>query len=332
MNRRAIDRRAILAALGAAPVLARPAAVLAQSGEWPTRGPVRIIIPSPPGTPQDLYARQLGEHWGRAFGGTFVVENRPGAAGTIGMAFVANQPPDGYTLAFNSNTAQTISPQVMRNVGFDPMRSFTPVVLLYKYGMVLMVTPAIPARTTQEFVAWAKAKRGGVNIASVGLGSGGHLMGERVKVLGGFAAEPIHYRGSPPALLAVAQGECDYIVDNLGASEVLRKEGRLRALALTGRNRAPSEPELPLLSEAGMPGFDQEIWFGVSGPAGLPASIVGRLNAEANRWLGAEAIRARMASLMHEPMGGPPEAFSEYAQADARVWTEVVRETGVRAE
>jgi tripartite-type tricarboxylate transporter receptor subunit TctC len=322
-------RHLILAGAG---LLAAPRIAAAQAGEWPTRGPVRIIIPSPPGTPQDLYARQLGEHWGRALGGTFVVENRPGAAGTIGMTLVANQPPDGYTLTFNSNTSQTISPQVMRNVGFDPARSFTPVVLLYKYGMVLMITPSIPARTTQEFIAWARARTGKVNIASVGLGSGGHLMGERVRLLGGFTAEPIHYRGSPPALLAVAQGECDYIVDNLGASEVLRREGKLRALALTGRNRAPSEPNLPLLSEVGMPGFDQEIWFGVSGPAGLPKTIVDRLNAEANRWLAGEAIRARMATLMHEPMGGSPEDFARYAAADARVWTEVVRETGVRAE
>ncbi len=171
-----------------------------------------------------------------------------------------------------------------------------------------------------------------MNIASVGLGSGGHLMGERVRLLGGFQAEPIHYRGSPPALLAVSQGECDYIVDNLGASEALRKEGRLRALALTGRNRAPSEPDLPLLSEVGMPGFDQEIWFGVSAPAGTPRPVVDRLNAEANRWLAGEAIRARMAALMHEPMGGGPAAFADYAARDARVWTEVVRETGVRAE
>lgn len=325
-----MNRRQLILAAAAMPALPRLA--FAQGGEWPTRGPVRIIIPSPPGTPQDLYARSLGEQWGRAFGGTFVVENRPGAAGTIGMQAVANSPPDGYTLSFNSNTAQTISPQVMRGVGFDPARSFTPVVLLYKYGMVLMVTPSIPARTTSEFVAWARARTGKVNIASVGLGSGGHLMGERVRFLGGFTAEAIHYRGSPPALLAVAQGECDYIVDNLGASEVLRREGRLRALALTGRNRAPSEPDLPLLSEVGMPGFDQEIWFGVSGPAGLPKSIVDRLNAEANRWLQGEAIRTRMVSLMHEPMGGSPEAFAEYAAADARVWTDVIRETGVRAE
>lgn len=325
-----MQRRTLIFAASALPAL--PRIGQAQGGEWPSRGPVRIIIPSPPGTPQDLYARQLGEHWGRVLGGTFVVENRPGAAGTIGMQAVANAPPDGYTLSFNSNTSQTISPQVMRGVAFDPLRSFTPVMLLYKYGMVLMITPSIPARSTQEFVAWARARTGKVNIASVGLGSGGHLMGERVRWLSGFTAEPIHYRGSPPALLAVAQGECDYIVDNLGASEVLRKEGKLRALALTGRNRSPSEPDLPLLSEVGMPGFDQEIWFGVSGPAGLPAPIVEKLNREANLWLAGEAVRSRMRSLMHEPMGGSPQGFADYATADMKVWTDVIRETGVRAE
>ena len=221
----------------------------------------------------------------------------------------------------------------MRNVGFDPVRSFVPVMLLYKYGMVLMITPTLPARSVQEFVAWAKARTGKVNIASVGLGSGGHLMGERVRLLGGFTAEPIHYRGSPPALLAVSQGECDYIVDNLGTSETMRKEGRLRALRRpAGRDRAPSEPDLPLLSEAGLPGFDQEIWFGISAPAGTPKPIVERLNAVANRWLREKAVQARMASFMHEPMGGSPKDFAAYASRDARVWTEVVRETGVRAE
>jgi tripartite-type tricarboxylate transporter receptor subunit TctC len=322
--------------LAAAGLLAAPAIGRAQSSasgaDYPGNRPARIILPSPPGTPQDLYARLLAEHWGRTLGGTFVVENRQGASGTIGLAHVASSPPDGYTLTFNSNTAQTISPQVMRDVGFEALRSFAPVMLVYKYGMFLLITPGIPARDTQEFLAWAKAKRGGVNMASVGLGSGGQLMGERVKLRGGFAAEPIHYRGSPPALLAVAQGECDYIMDNVGASAPLRREGRLRGLALTGRNRAPDSPEIPLLSEEGLPGFDEEIWFGISAPAGTPAPIIARLNAEANRWLASEDIRRRMSGFSHEPMGGTPQAFAEFAARDMAVWADVVKETGVRAE
>jgi tripartite-type tricarboxylate transporter receptor subunit TctC len=332
-RRSLILRAAAVAASLPAAALPLPAA-LAQglAAVWPGARPVRIICPSPPGTPQDLYARQLAEHWSRTLGGTFVVENRTGAAGTIGMAYVANSAPDGYTLVFNSNTAQTISPQVMRDVGFDPVRSFTPVVLVYKYGMYLLITPAIPARSTQEFLAWARAKLGGVNMASVGMGSGGQLMGERIRLLGGFRAEPIHYRGSPPALLAVAQGECDYIMDNIGASEPLRKEGRLRGLALTGRARSPAAPGVPTLGEEGLPGFDQEIWFGLSAPAGTPRPIVERLNVEANRWLQGETVRARMAGFAHEAMGGTPEAFAEFAAWDGRVWSEVVRETGVRVE
>jgi len=326
-----MQRRLILAAAG---LLAAPSIGRAQPGvaDYPGSRPVRIIMPSTPGTPQDLYARLLGEHWGRTLGGTFVVENRPGASGTIGLAHVANSPPDGYTLTFNSNTAQTISPQVMRDVGFEALRSFAPVMLVYKYGMFLLITPSIPARTTREFLAWAKAKRSGVNMASVGLGSGGQLMGERIKLRGGFPAEPIHYRGSPPALLAVAQGECDYIMDNVGASAPLRREGRLRGLALTGRNRAPDSPEIPLLSEEGLPGFDEEIWFGISAPAGTPRPIIEKLNAEANRWLATEDIRRRMAGFSHEPMGGSPQDFADFAARDMAVWASVVKETGVRAE
>jgi len=322
-----MKRRLLLAA----PLLAAPRPGRAQS-EWPGARPVRIIMPSPPGTPQDSYARHLGEHWGRAFGGTFVVENRPGASGTIGLAHVASSPPDGYTLAFNSNTAQTIAPQVMKDAGFDGMKSFAPVMLVYKYGMFLLITPSIPARTTQEFIAWARAKRTGVNMASVGLGSGGQLMGERMKLRGGFPAEPIHYRGSPPALLAVAQGECDYIMDNIGASAALRQEGRLRGLALTGKARSPASPQYPTLAEEGLSGFEEEIWFGISAPAGTPRAIIDRLNAEANRWLKTELVRERMHGFSHEAMGGTPENFAEFAAWDQRIWADVVRETGVRAE
>jgi len=315
----------------ASPLTALPLPALAQAG-WPLARPVRIILPSPPGTPQDFYVRSLCDHYMRAFGGTFLVENRAGASGTIGLAAVANAPPDGYTLAFNSNTAQTISPLVLKDAGFDPLKSFTPVILFYKYGMFLLITASIPARNTREFLTWARAKRPSVNMASVGLGSGGMLMGERVKLRGGFTAEAIHYRGSAPALLAVAQGECDYITDNVGASASLRAEGRLRGLALTGKRRSPFLPDIPTLAEDGLPGFEEEIWFGLNAPAGAPPTIVQKLNAEGNRWLETEDIRGRMAGFMHEAMGGTPEAFVEFAAWDQRIWADVVRETGVKAE
>jgi tripartite-type tricarboxylate transporter receptor subunit TctC len=328
-----MHRRAFCAgvAAGAAVPLAAPRGARGQ-GAWPGTRPVRILSPSPAGTPQDFYARSLAEHWMRALGGTFVVENRPGASGTIGMAAVANAPPDGWTLSFNSNTAQTIAPQLMRDAGFDPLRSFAPVFLVYRYGMVLIANPAIPARGAREFVAWARARTDRVNMGTVGPGSGGHLMGERVRIRGGFAAEPVHYRGSPPSLLAVAQGECHYTVDSVGSSAALVREGRLRLLALTGRARTPAAPEVPTLAEEGFPGFVEEIWFGVSAPAGAPRAVVERLNAEANRWLASGEIRARMAGLAHEPMGGAPEAFAEFAAWDREVWAAVVRETGVRLE
>jgi len=326
-----MNRRLLLAA----PLLAAPFAARAQGGSpgaWPGARPVRLILPSPPGTPQDFYVRSLAEHYGRTLGGTFVVENRAGASGTIGMAHVANSPPDGYTLAFNSNTAQTISPLVLKDAGYDPMRSFAPVIVFYKYGMFLLINPRIPARNTPEFLAWARAKRPSVNAASVGLGSGGMLMGERVRLRGGFAAEHIHYRGSAPALLAVAQGECDYIVDNVGASAPLRAEGRLRGLALTGKRRSPFLPDIPTLAEDGLPGFEEEIWFGLNAPANTPRPIVEALNREANRWLQSDEIKARMEGFMQEVMGGTPEQFAEFAAADQRIWAEVVRETGVKAE
>lgn len=332
-----MQRRRILAGAGlvlassplATPLLANPG--VAQP-DWPGTRPVRIIQPSQAGSPADVYARLMADHFSRAFGGTFVVENRVGGTGTIGTAAVAQAPADGWTLMFTSNTSHVVAPLVLRGLPYDPVRDFVAVAGLYHYGMMLIVTPAIPARTTAEFVAWARSRRGGVNMASVGIGSVGHMMAERFHLRAGFGRVHIPYRGGPSAVLAVAQGESDYIFDNIGNSGALMRDGRLRGLSLTGRARARQRPEVPTLAEEGYPGFTEEVWFGLWAAAGLARPLLERINAEANRWLDSPDIRRRMAEAAHESLAGPPEAMHAYWMEDRRNWIEIVRETGVVLE
>ena len=336
MRRRALvaGAAATAAFAGAAAFVARGAARAqgAAASDWPGGRPVRIIYPFTPGGPGDAYARLLAEHYARTLGGTFVVENRTGAAGTVGTAHVAGSPPDGHALIMNSNSSQVIAPLVLRDPGFDPERSLVPIVRLYSYGMYLVVGPHVPANSVAEFVAWAKSRPRGVNMASVGMGSGGHLTAELFRLRAGFEAEHVPYRGGSAAIVALSRGEADYMFDSVGNSHPFVREGRARGLAVTGPRRAEAVPEIPTLEESGYPGFHQEIWFGLLAPAGTPPAIVARLNAEGNRFLADPAFRGRLAQNAHEPMGGTQEEFVRYMAEDIARWREIVRATGVRVE
>ena len=321
-----MQRRALLAAL-AVPAIAR-----AQQAEWPGTRPVRIIQPSQAGSPADVYARLFADHFARTFGGTFVVENRIGGTGSIGTAEVARSAPDGWTLLFTSNTSHVAAPLVLKSVPYDPVKDFVGIAGLYHYPMALIVTPSIPARTTAEFIAWAKQRPEGVNMASVGIGSVGHMMAERFHLAAGFNRVHIPYRGGPSAVLAVAQGESDYIFDNIGNSGMFEREGRLRFLSFTGRARQRQMAAVPLLSEEGFPGFVEDVWFGIWGPAGMPRPMVEKINAESNRWLATEAVRRRMDDGAHTQLAGTPEAFTAYWLEDLKNWRAIVQQTGIRME
>ncbi len=321
-----MQRRALLAA-----GLALPSLASAQN-EWPGNRPVRIIQPSQAGSPADVYARMYADHFARTFGGTFVVENRVGGTGSIGTAEVARAAPDGWTLLFTSNTSHVAAPLVLKSVPFDSVRDFTGIAGLYHYPMALIVTPSIPVRTTAEFVAWGKQRPEGVNMASVGIGSVGHMMAERFHLAAGFPRVHIPYRGGPSAILAVAQGESDYIFDNIGNSGMFAREGKLRFLSFTGRQRQKQMPDVPLLSEDGFPGLVQDVWFGVWGPANMPRPMVEKINAESNRWLASEAVRRRMEDGAHTQLPGTPEDFVRYWMEDLRGWTDIVRQTGIKME
>ena len=321
-------RRTLLAAaaLPAVPRIARAQA------DWPGTRPVRIIHPAVAGGPGDIYTRMMAEFFGRTLGGTFVVENRPGATGSLGTGVAAQAPADGWTLLVNSNTAHVVGPLVLRDLSFDPVRNFTAVAAMYRYGMMLIINPKIPAKTTAEFVAWARAQPRGTTMASVGIGSVGHLMAERLRQKADFPAVHVPYRGGPPAMVAVTTGEADWIIDNIGNSGPLLRDGKVRGLGLTGAERAKQMPEIPTLAEEGYPGLLEEVWFGIWAPAGTPRPIVEKLNAATQSWLALPEIRARMDAGAHTPMPGSPADMDRFWAEDRARWTTLVREVGVRVE
>ncbi len=318
-------RRALLAA----PALALAGPVRAQDA-WPGTRPVKVIYPGAPGSPADVYIRLMCEHFSRAFGVPFVLENRPGGSGAIGSVAVANAAPDGFTLLFTPNSFQVVAPQVIRNVGFDPVRAFTPIANIYRYGMLLITANKVPISSTAEFVAWAKAQPGPLNMASVGIGSVGHLLVDRFRRRAGIEVVHIPYRQN--AMLSIVTGECDFIIDNIGSSGQLMRDGKVKPLALTGQERSPLFPHLPLLSEVGYPGFNEEVWFGLFAPTGTPRGIVEKLNAETNKWLALPDTQRRFQQGAHTGVPGTPEDLARFWAADRAHWAQVVQETGITVE
>jgi tripartite-type tricarboxylate transporter receptor subunit TctC len=320
-----MHRRALIAL----PALALPGQARAQEA-WPGTRPVKVIYPGSPGSPADVYARLMCEHFSRAFGAPFVLENRTGGSGAIGSIVAANAAADGYTLLFNPNSFQVVAPLVIRNVGFDPVKAFTPVANIYRYGMLLITANQVPITTTAEFVAWAKAHGGPVNMASVGIGSVGHLLADRFRRRAGIEVVHVPYRAN--AMTSIVTGECDYIIDNIGSSGQLMRDGKVKPLALTGQERSPLFPELPLLAEVGYPGFNEEVWFGLFAPTGTPRHIVEKVNAETNKWLALPDTLRRFQQGAHTAVPGTPEDLARFWAADREHWAQVVRETGITVD
>jgi tripartite-type tricarboxylate transporter receptor subunit TctC len=309
-----------------APALAQPAPAPA----WPAGRPVKVIYPGSPGSPADVYGRLLCEHFARSFGVPFVLENRAGGSGAIGSLLAGHAAPDGLTLLFTPNSFQVVAPLVIRNIGFDPARLFTPVANIYRYGMLLIAANRVPIADTAGFVAWARSRPGPVNMASVGIGSVGHLLADRFARRAGIETVHVPYRQN--AMLSIVTGECDFIIDNIGNSGQLMREAKVRSLALTGPERSPLFPDLPLLSEVGYPGFLEEVWFGLFAPTGTPRPIVERLNEATNAWLALSDTAARFHRGAHTAVPGTPEDLARFWAADRAHWAQVVQETGISAE
>jgi tripartite-type tricarboxylate transporter receptor subunit TctC len=321
--------RIVARALALVLLAATSAAIHAQN--YPTK-PVRFVIGFSPGGPSDILTRLVGSHLSQGLGQPFVFDNRPGAGGNIAGEITAKSPPDGYTILMGNNSILATNAALYRNMGFDPVKDLDPVALIASQPNILVVHPSVPVKTVKELITLAKAKPGQLNYASSGSGAAAHLSAELFKSMTGTQMVHVPYKGAAPALTDVLAGQCQLIFATSLSVQPYIKSGRLRALAVTTAKRARANPELPTVSEAGVPGFEANTWHGIVTTAHTPPAIIARLNAEVNKVLHKPDVRERIEGLGGEILGGTPQEFAAYIQKEIPKWTKVVKESGARAE
>jgi tripartite-type tricarboxylate transporter receptor subunit TctC len=313
-------RRAVLASLLAAPALAQA---------YPN-GPIRLIVPSPPGGGTDTLSRLLANRLAETLRWQIVVENRPGAGGNIGMDAAAKAPPDGHAIVMGESANLVINPYLYARLPFDPARDLAPIALVGTVPLVMISQAGGPLDTPASVVAAARARP--LSYGSGGNGTVGHLAAEAWKRLAGVEIEHVVYRGGAPAVAAVAAGEVALHFGSIPAVAPMLEAGRVRAIAVTAGERLAQLAAVPTLAESGFPGFTAEVLYGLLAPAGTPAPVLERLNAEVNRALEAPALRAAMARAGIGVRGGSAAAFSALLEQERRRWSRAVRESGATVD
>jgi len=275
---------------------------LAQAQSWPNR-PVRFLVPFAAGAGiNDIMARLVGQHLGAGLGQPVVIENRAGAGGIAGTEAAAKAAPDGYTFLM-TNVSLITSAYLYSNLSYDPQKDLVPVTLVATSPLILVVNPSVPARSVQEFVAYAKANPGKLNFGSGGVGSTPHLSVELFKSAAGFDAVHVPYKGGAPALNDLIGGQISFMIENMPGTMPFARQGKLRALAITSAERSPLEPALPTMAESGVPGYEVVGWQGLFAPAGTPREIVARLQSETAKALRLPEVRERLAGLGADGVG-----------------------------
>lgn len=311
----------VLSCVVAAPVTAQT---------WPAK-PVRIVIPYTPGGGIDTVARVLAQRLTEQLGGSFVVENRPGAAGVVGSEIVARAAPDGYTL-LASATEFAINPAAGRKLPYDPFRDFTHLSQLASVQFILGAHPSVPARNAKELIAIAKARPGELTYGSSGTGGGPHLAGELFQSLAGIKLTHVPFKGAQPAATAVLSGEIDLAFGATIGLAAHVNSGRMRAIGVTGTTRYPGLPNVPTIAESGLPGYNAIGWYGYYGPAGMPPDLVRRIYQETVKALGAPDVKEKLAKAGNEYVMSPPDEFAAFLKAEIVKWGKVAREANVKFE
>jgi len=306
-----------------------PALAMAQT--WPSK-PMRIIIAQAPGSATDVISRVVANPLSEALGQPIVIDARPGAGGVLGTEVAARSAPDGYTLFMGNNSTHGSNPAVYAKLPYDAVKDFAPVSFVASVPYVLVVDPALPVRSVQEFVAYAKARPGKLNYASAGNGSTHHFCGELFKSMTGVDMQHIPYKGSGPGIAGLLGGEVSMMFANVADIGSQIKAGKVRALAVTAPRRAATLPEVPTMAEAGLPDFVVTSWFGLLVPAGTPAPIVARLNAETVKVLGRADVKATLAQQGLEVASSTPEQFGAHIQSEIARFTKIAKAAGIKAE
>jgi tripartite-type tricarboxylate transporter receptor subunit TctC len=318
-----------LARLLTAALLCLAASHPAHALDYPTK-PVRFVVPYTPAGTTDVLARIVAQWLSEHMGQQFIVDNKPGAGNNLGVEYVVNSPPDGYTMLL-VNPANGINATLYKNLNFNFIRDIAPVAGIVRTPNVMEINPKLPVKTVAEFIAYCKANPGKVNMASSGSGTSVHLSGELFKSMTGCNMLHVPYKGAGPALTDLMGGQVDVIFDNLPSSAGHIKGGRLRALAVTSQERDPSLPNVPTVGET-VPGYEATAWFGIGMPKGTPKEIVDKVNAEVNRALADPKMKERLAELGGKPIPGTPEDFGKVIAAETAKWEKVVISSGAKVE
>ncbi|HZP77389.1 MAG TPA: tripartite tricarboxylate transporter substrate binding protein [Pseudolabrys sp.] len=313
---------AVLLALFLAPALAE---------DFPARN-ITIIVPQPPGGGTDIISRIVGQQLSQQLGVTVVIENKPGAGTIVGTQAVAKAEPDGYTLLAGLTANMAVNPSLFKHLPYDPIRDFTPVGMMAEFPFVLVVSNNFPAKSVKELIAMAKEKPGQINFASAGNGTGQHLSAELFKLMAGVEMTHVPYRGAAPAYTDVISGRTPVFFDNLASGLGQIKAGTVRALAVTGAQRAPLLPDVPTIAEAGVPGYQNTVWFGLWAPNKTPPAVVQKLHAEIVKAVATPWVKAQ---IMHDagvPMQTPLAEIEPLVKADIAKWADVVKRANIQVQ
>ena len=304
------------------------AAAHAQS--WPAK-PVKILVPFPAGGPTDVMTRVLADKLSTALGQPVVVDNKPGAGGTIGSDLVAKSAPDGYTLLMATSSTHSIGPYLGK-VPYDPKKDFAPVVYVGKATNILVVSPTLNIHTLRELIDYAKKNPGKANYATSGIGSISHLTSEMFASMAGIKIVHVPYKGTQLSMPDLMSGQVAMLFDSVLTAKPHIDAKRVVGLTVSSKERSALVPDMPTMAESGLPGFDSWTWFGLFAPAGTPAAVVDRVNAEVNRIVTDPAVRERFAQLGFETTGGSPAQFSAVMDSESAKWSKVIHDANVKPE
>lgn len=313
------------------PSMPRAAQSREDAAAYPAR-PIRLVVPFPPGaSPNDIIGRLVGRQLADNVGQQVIVDNRAGVGGILGSDIVAKANPDGYTVLINSTTF-TMAPNVYRQVPYDVVRDFQPITMVAQAPMMLMVNPSIPARNVKEFLAYARARPDQLKFGSGGNGTVPHFSGEMLKSMAHIQMTHVPYKGGAPAVTALLGGEVNVYIDTPTATLPFVQQGRLRALAVTTKQRASFLPDLPTLDEAGVPGYEIRVWYGFYAPAKTPAPVIQKFYREVVKALDNADVKSRLAAIGTQPVTSPPQEFQETVRSEVRKWAKLAKEVGIKPE
>ena len=307
-----------------------PALSSSKGPAWPTKA-IRMLVGFPPGGPTDVVARLVSEKVAGQVRERFVIDNRPGASGNIAVEILAKANPDGHTLLYSSN-AIALSPGLYAKLGYDPIKDLAPVTQIGSGCLIFVVHPSLPVKDVKEFIDYAQARPGQLNFASSGTGTSTHLAAVLFSQRTGIQTQHIPYKGTAPSLVDMIAGRTQFLMGAVNTAVPHVRDGRLRALAVTGSKRIQSLPDLRTLDESGLPGFVVATWQGLFAPAGTPAAVLARVNAEFAKAVHSPELKPRIEQQDMEPTGSAVGAFTAMYRAELKTWTKVARDAGLKAD